>query len=111
MEYVFFICTDATAPEYVAAEDNIEQWVDEMDGRGVRGHGDRLRPVQDATTVRVREGELIVSEGPFAQTKDWIAGYDTIECANLDEAIEIASKHPMAKFGKIEIRPVWPLET
>jgi hypothetical protein len=110
MEFVFFICTDATAPEYVAAEDNIEQWVAEMDGRGVRGHGDRLRPVKDATTVMVRKGQLVVSDGPFARTKDWIAGYDTIKCADLDEAIEIASKHPMAKFGQIEIRPVWPLD-
>jgi hypothetical protein len=45
---------------------------------------------------------------PFAETQGWIAGYDIIKCADLDEAVEVASKHPMAKFGKIEIRPVWP---
>ncbi|MFC9350544.1 YciI family protein [Arthrobacter sp. NPDC057013] len=105
---MLFICTDPTAPKYVAAEDNIEEWVAEMEARGVAQHGDRLRPVEDATTVTVRGGEVVVSNGPFAETQGWIAGYDIIKCADLDEAVEVASKHPMAKFGKIEIRPVWP---
>lgn len=109
MEYMLFICSDPAAPEYVAAEDNIVEWAAEMEARGVALHGDRLRPVEDATTVTVRGGEVVVSDGPFAETKEWIAGYDIIACADLDEAIEVASKHPMARFGKIEIRPVWPL--
>lgn len=109
MEYMLFICTDPTAPAYVAAEDNIVEWGAEMDARRVTRHGNRLRPVEDATTVKVRDGEVMVSDGPFAETKEWIAGYDIIACADLDEAIEVASKHPMARFGKIEIRPVWPL--
>lgn len=108
MEYMLFICTDPTAPAYVAAEDNIEEWSADVEARGIARHGDRLRPVQDATTVTVREGRLMVVDGPFAETKEWVAGYDIIDCAGLDEAIEVASKHPMAKFGKIEIRPVWP---
>ncbi|RAM36154.1 YciI family protein [Arthrobacter globiformis] len=106
---MLFICTDPTASKYVAAEDNIEEWGAEMEARGVALHGDRLRPVEDATTVTVRGGEVVVSNGPFAKTEGWIAGYDIIKCTDLDEAIEVASKHPMAKFGKIEIRPVWPL--
>lgn len=110
MNYMLFICTDPEAPEYVAAEDNIEEWVTEMDGRGVRLRGDRLRPVEDATTVTVRNGGVIVSDGPFAETKEWIAGFDLIACDDLDEAIEVVSKHPMARFGKIEIRPLWPIE-
>jgi hypothetical protein len=109
VEYMLFICNDPTAPAYVAAEDNIAEWIAEMEARGVARHGDRLRPVDDATTVTVRAGNVVVSDGPFAETKEWIAGYDIIACADLDEAIEVASKHPMAKFGKIEIRPVWPL--
>jgi hypothetical protein len=109
VEYMLFICSDPAAPEYVAAEDNIVEWVAEMEARGVARHGDRLRPVEDATTVTVRGGEVVVSDGPFAETKEWIAGYDIIACDDLDEAIEVASKHPMARFGKIEIRPVWPL--
>jgi hypothetical protein len=61
-----------------------------------------LRAVEDATTVRVREEEVVLSDGPFAETKEWIAGYDIIECEDLDEAV---SGHPMAKAGTIEIRP------
>ncbi len=110
MEYMLFICTDPTAPPYVAAEDNIQEWSAEMEGRGVTRHGDRLRPPADATTVKIRDGELIIADGPFAETKEWIGGYDIIDCADLDEAIEIASKHPIARFGMIEIRPVWPIE-
>ena len=66
-----------------------------------------LEPVSTATTVRVRNGKVSVTDGPFAETKEWIAGFDLLECQSLDEAIEIASRHPMARFGRIEVRPVW----
>ena len=85
-----------------------EAWVQEMDRRGIRLQGDRLRPVSDATTVSVRGGEVLIADGPFAETKEQIAGYDIIDCADLDEAIEVASKHPMAWAGAIELRPFWP---
>jgi hypothetical protein len=92
----------------VAEEDSSpEAWVSEMDTRGVRVVGERLRPASDATTVRVRDGELVVSDGPFAETKEHIAGFDLLECADLDEAIEVASKHPAARFGALELRPFW----
>lgn len=109
MEFLFLVCTDSTAPAYVAAEDNIEQWVEEVERRGMGRAGDRLRPPADATTVRVRGGKVILADGPFAETKDYIAGFDLLECTDLDDAISIASKHPMARFGQIEIRPLWPL--
>ena len=67
--------------------------------RGVRLQGDRLRPASDATTVRVRDGEVLIVDGPFAETKEQIAGFDILECADLDEAIEVAAKHPVARFG------------
>ncbi|OZM84354.1 transcription initiation protein [Pseudonocardia sp. MH-G8] len=88
----------------------IEEWVAEMDGRGVRLQGDRLRPASDATTVRVRSNEVLISDGPFAETKEQMYGYDLLECADLDEAIEVASKHPMARAGMVELRPVWPFD-
>ena len=84
----------------------IESWITEMEGRGVLLHGDRLRYISDATTVRVRDRELLVSDGPFAETKEQIAGYDVIDCTDLDEAIEVASKHPTAWYGTIEVRPI-----
>jgi hypothetical protein len=78
------------------------------DGRARRApFGSRLRPVSDATTVRVRAGEVLLSDGPFAETKEQMGGFDLIECKDLDEAIEVASKHPGAKFGTIELRPLW----
>ena len=84
-------------------------WVEEMNGRGVRMSGSRLRPTTDAITVRMRESEVLISDGPFAETKEQIAGFDLIECEDLDEAIEIAAKHPAAKYGQIEVRPFWEM--
>ena len=64
----------------------------------------------DATTVRVSRGQLLVSDGPFTESKEWIAGFDILDCADLDEAIAIAARHPMANGGKLELRPFWPME-
>jgi hypothetical protein len=106
MKYLLMICADEP---FEANEADLDPtaWVEENDRRGVRLFGDRLRPAQDATTVRVRDGELLVTDGPFAETKEQMGGIDVIECANLDEAIEVASRHPMARFGMIEVRPFW----
>lgn len=75
--------------------------------RGNPWGGARLRPAATATTVRVRDGETLVSDGPFAETKDVVGGIAFIECDNLDEAIAIAATHPYATWGSVEIRPVW----
>lgn len=105
-----FVVEDPAAEPYAREKDNIADWVDEMDARGVNVHGDRLRPAADARTVRIRGGSPLISNGPFTESKELIAGYNIIECADLDEAIEVAAKHPMARFGKIELRPFWPFE-
>jgi hypothetical protein len=76
-----------------------------MDGRGVRLQGNRLQEISTATTVRVRRGEVVLADGPFAETKELIAGFDILECADLDEAIEVAGKHPVARIGSLEVRP------
>jgi hypothetical protein len=106
MRYVMLICVDESV-EVSEAEGSAVAWVEEMDARGVRQLGSRLRPVSDATTVQVRGGEVVLSDGPFAETKEQVGGFDLIECKDLDEAIEVASKHPVARFGKIEVRPLW----
>ena len=112
MKYMLIHCIDEDAERSRRLQDrqpeapSIESWLAEMDGRGVLLHGDRLRYVSDATTVQVRHAELLVSDGPFAETKEQIAGYDVIDCADLDEAIEVASKHPTAWYGTIEVRPI-----
>jgi hypothetical protein len=106
MRYMLLICADESV-EVSAQESSAEPWVEEMQRRGVRQDGARLRPVSDATTVRLQGGEVVLSDGPFAETKEQIGGYDVIECEDLDEAIEVASKHPVAKFGTVEVRPFW----
>ena len=107
MRYMLMVCHDESfsPTETIGAE--TEAWVEEMERRGVRKDGGILRPAEDATTVRVREEEVLLSDGPFAETKEQIAGYDIIECEDLDEAIEVASRHPVARFGSIEVRPLW----
>ena len=85
----------------------LQAWDTEMLNRGVLVGGARLRPVSDATTLRVRDGEVLVSDGPFAETKEQIAGYCVLECADLDDAIEVAAAHPTAKIGTFELRPFW----
>jgi hypothetical protein len=111
MRYMLLICRDQsiTLDEDQRADmgRSTEAWINEMDGRGVRVLGNRLRPADDATTVRMRGGETLVADGPFAETKEQIAGFDVIDCANLDEAIEVAAKHPVARYGTIEVRPFW----
>jgi hypothetical protein len=78
--------------------------VREMDGRGVRLQGQELAPVEDATTIRIRGGGVFAADGPFAETKEQIAGFDILECVDLDETMEVASKHPVARFSAIKIR-------
>jgi hypothetical protein len=60
--------------------------------------------------VRTRGGELIVTDGPFTESKEWIAGYDVLECDSKEQAIEIAARHPMARFGRVEVREAWPFD-
>src|SRR4026209_2275914 len=73
---------------------------------GVLRGGDALESVAMATTVRVRGGDVVVTDGPFAETKEQLGGYYLIECDDLDAAIEIAGGIPGAAFGSIEIRPI-----
>lgn len=110
MKYLMFVATDASTEQDRAAAPDIEEWFAYVSGKGAWVAGDRLRPVEDATTVRVRSGELLVTDGPFTESKEWIAGFDILECADLDEAIDIASRHPQAYGGKIELRPFWPID-
>jgi hypothetical protein len=107
MRYMMLVCTDPEAEEYDPAQDNIQAWVSEMDGQGIRIMGNRLGGVDKAVTIRKRGDKILKTDGPFAETKEWIAGFDLLECATLDEAIAVAAAHPMARFGRIEIRPFW----
>jgi hypothetical protein len=104
--YMMLVCTDpAVSPRELAQMEPAGSWAAEMDGRGIRLFGSKLEPSSAARTVRVREKHALVTAGPFAETKEQIAGFDVLECADLDEAIEAAAKHPMAGVGILELRP------
>ncbi|MGO8948092.1 MAG: YciI family protein [Ktedonobacterales bacterium] len=72
--------------------------------------GDALLPTSSATTVRMREGKSLATDGPFAETKEQLGGYYVVECTDLDEAIQIASNIPGASRGSIEVRPILVFE-
>ncbi len=111
MRYAMLICTDEQSLE--SGDDAVlaeyGQFTEEMGKRGVLQGGERLRPTTDATTVRVRDGEVLTSDGPFAETKEQIGGFFLTECKDLDEAINVASKIPGARTGSVEVRPIWEM--
>jgi hypothetical protein len=94
------------SPEEIDAWPEHQAWLADLQARGMFKGGARLRPTA-TTKVQVRGGETLVSDGPYAETKDLIGGFIVIECAHLDEAIEVAAGHAFAAFGTIEVRPVW----
>ena len=115
MRYAMLICVDE---KWMAGLDDTEesailaeygQFMEEMNARGVLQGGERLRPTSDATTVRVRDGETLTTDGPFAETKEQMGGYFIVDCKDLDEAIEIAARIPSAAHGTIEVRPIWEM--
>jgi hypothetical protein len=115
MRYLLMISTDESGLEGMTPEDGQAMmgeyfaFQEEMASRGVLQGGERLQPPSDATTVRVRDGETLTTDGPFAETKEQIGGYYVADCKDLDEAIEVAAKIPGARTGSIEVRPIWDM--
>ncbi|MET1231707.1 MAG: YciI family protein [Candidatus Limnocylindrales bacterium] len=115
MQYLLLIYTEEIDPATVPAADQEAEmtayraFTREVTDRGYMRGGDALEPSSTATTVRVREGRTLISDGPFAETKEVLGGYYLIDCPDLDTAIEMAAKIPSAARGSIEIRPVWEL--
>ena len=113
MQYLLIIATDEAAPYGDEAPDVVHKeymaFGQEQGAAGVLQGGNQLRPTADATTVRVRGGEVLTTDGPFAETTEQIAGYYLVECPDLDAAIDVASKIPGAKNGTIEVRPIWEM--
>jgi len=113
MRYALLVCVDENTE---LTEEDVERqyaefmgFQDEMEARGVLISRERLRPTSLSTTVRVRDGGLVIADGPFAETKEQIAGFYIVDCADLDEAIEIASRNPGARYGTVEVRPAWEI--
>jgi len=95
---------DQSAPD---AQEESFPWVDDLQARNIWLIGDQLAPPRRARTVRVRDGKPLVTDGPFAETKEAVGGFDLLECGSFEEAVEIAASHPVAEFGTIEVRPLW----
>jgi hypothetical protein len=110
MQFLMLVCRDTEPVPPADDVPDIEEWVTTTTDRGQRIIGDRLREQADARTVRVRRGQLRVTDGPYVETKEVLGGFDLLECADMDEAIRVAAAHPMAYRGVIEIRPLWPAE-
>jgi hypothetical protein len=112
MKYAFTIYGDEAGREAASEEDRDAMaqaygaLTQEMQEKGVLVAGEGLYPTPTATTVRVRDGERSVTDGPFAETKEQLGGFYVLDCKDLDEAIDWAVKIPGAQFGSIEIRPV-----
>jgi len=100
---MLLICTDPSGEPEAPGDISIDEWVAETDGAGERLLGERL-PAETAKVVRRRGERLLITDGPFAESKEQIAGFDVIEAESLDRALEIASRHPMARGGLVEVR-------
>ena len=112
MRYLLLIYTEErteeTPQEDIAAEmEGYNAFGDEIRNRGLFEAGEALHPTAAATTVRVRDGQTVATDGPFAETKEALGGFYLIDAKDLDEAIEVAAKIPGAKHGSIEIRPIF----
>ena len=88
-----------------AVDRALDAWDEEMESRGILVGEGVLKAPPTTTTLRARNGELLITDGPFAEVKEQIAGYSVLECTDPDEAIEVASRHPAARFGTFELRP------
>ncbi|MCU1675791.1 MAG: hypothetical protein JWM93_549 [Frankiales bacterium] len=107
--YLFVHAEPASEVSAPPPEHGMEGWFGEFLPKGVLVVGHRLHPSSAAATVRTRDGETLVTHGPYAELQEQVAGYDLVEVADLDEALDIAAKHPTSWFSAIEIRPVGTL--
>jgi hypothetical protein len=114
VKYLMLICWDAERMNAQSEPDPNEPreeesfpWLDDVQSRGIWVTGDQLAPPRRARSIRVRDGKIMVTDGPFAETKEVVGGFDVIEAGSIDEAVEIAAGHPAAQSGTIEVRPLW----
>jgi hypothetical protein len=106
MQYMLLIYSPADAPRDPAVRDAYMTFTEELGASGQMVAGDGLEGLDTATTVRVRDGETLLTDGPFAETKEMLAGYYLVDVPDIDAALKWAAKIPGAAFGSIEVRPV-----
>ena len=112
MRYLLLIYADESGmmdvtPEQMEAEmEAYRAFGAAVDAEGIMRGGDALQPTSSATTVRVRDGKTIMTDGPFAETREQLGGYYMVECDTLDQAIDAARRIPGAGYGSVEVRPI-----
>lgn len=109
MRYLLLISADEELAEQAISEgrfDSFSTWFADLERRGVLRAHEGLHPSRMATTVRVRGDEVLLTDGPFMEGREQVGGFVLVDCADLDEAIEIAAGHPATAIGQVEIRPV-----
>jgi hypothetical protein len=115
MKYILLIATDE-AHDYQPGQPGYEEmmagygaFAQEVVASGAFQGGERLHPAASATTVRVRNGQRLLTDGPFAETREQLGGFFIVECKDLDEAVALAAKLPGAADGAVEVRPIMPM--
>lgn len=116
MKYLCLIYQDESAVQKIVKAEgkkihgDYQAFTEEIQKSGRLLGNNGLQPTNTATTVRVRDGKVTTTDGPFAETKEQLGGYYLIEARDLNEATQIAAKIPSARFGSIELRPVWEIQ-
>jgi hypothetical protein len=108
MRYMMFVTTDSEASIIHKKPAGADEWIAHAGSKRIIGN--RLRPTAEAKTVHVRDGKVVVTDGPFAESKEVVVGFDILECDSLEEAVAIAAKHPLATKGRLEVRAFWPFD-
>jgi hypothetical protein len=117
MRYAFLIYSDEATdptPETREMEEYMKKYfafTSEVKEKGIHHAGVPLQPIATATTVRVRGGQVLTTDGPFAETKEQLGGLYILECKDLDEALELAARIPTATHGSVEVRPVLEIQS
>ena len=108
MRYLLLICFEASTAANAQPDltRDSQAWARGLEEQGIRSVGGPLAPISDARSVQVRDGQVLLKDGPFTETSEQIGGFELIECADLNEAVAVAAQHPVAKLGTVEVRPL-----
>ncbi len=111
VKYLLLICGDESRLNGAERMQGWASYTNELVAANKLRGGERLRPAATATTLRASEGKRLLSDGPFAETKEQLGGFFIVEAKDLDEAVELASTMPhLQDGGAVEIRPIWPMD-
>lgn len=107
MQFLFIISHDADFAPTDTLIGDIFAWIEQATADGQRISGKPLQPPGTARTVRIRNGKRLLTDGPFSASDEQICAYELVECSSMEDALELAARHPMAAAATIEVRPVW----